>query len=152
MRARPIATIWRSPPDRRPAGVRRRGTSAGNSESTRARISAIASRSRLRRVRAPTCRFSSTVSPGNTRPPSITWATPRRTMPAAAASQALVEVPSTPPSSSTEPPTIVPRWKPRSPETARSRVVLPAPLAPTTATTDPDSTSIVTPCRAGAPP
>ena len=73
---------------------------------------------RSRRVIAPSCRFSSTVSRTKVPRPSGTWATPSRTMSSVAQPEMRL------PSKRMSPPV---RTMPHS---ARSTVVLPAPLAP----------------------
>src|SRR5712691_11757691 len=82
---------------------------------------------RSRRVVAPRCRFSSTVSRTNVPRPSGTWAMPRRTMSSVA--RPAIEWPS--------------KWTSplvRSmPESARRVVVLPAPLAPSSVVIAPAS-------------
>src|SRR5579875_426010 len=96
---------------------------------------------RAPRASAPRRRFSATVSSAITPRPSGTWSRPRRTIsstPAAVISR---------PSSATRPA----RGR-LSPEIARRRVVLPAPLAPRTAVTDPAAACRLTPSSARIAP
>ena len=71
MSARPIAVACCSPPERLPARRPRSGCSSGNASSTDSTFQRPG-----RRVAAPIRRFSSTVSPGNSRRPSGTSAIP----------------------------------------------------------------------------
>src|ERR1700722_17931720 len=79
--------------------------------------------------------FSSTVSSMNVPRPSGTCATPRRTM-------SSVDMPSI-----ASPPRIRSPWVRTMPQIARNVVVLPAPLAPSSAVTPPSSTAKSMPCR-----
>ncbi len=95
-----------------------------------------------RTVKPPQRRFSSTVSSAKIRRPSMTWATPRRTIDAA-------DRPSMrSPARRIDPALTRPRWTGSSPVTARSNVVLPAPLAPSSATIEPSGTANDAPRRA----
>src|SRR4051794_6012523 len=135
--ARPIASICCSPPDNVPAGCLILSCSLGNIVSTRSR----SSRSIVRNRNAPISRFSCTVIRGKTCRPSGTWQTPRRISSCAG-------MPSIRrPSNVTEPATgrIIP-------DTVFCVVVLPAPLAPSSATISPSRTSKVTPFRAAIAP
>src|SRR5712691_7340604 len=76
--ARPSASICCSPPLRLPASWRRRSASCGNASKQNARLFAICARAMRRK--APSKRFSSTVSLGNSRRPSGTSAMPRSTI------------------------------------------------------------------------
>ena len=89
----------------------------------------------------PTRRFSSTVSSGITPCPSGTWAIPARTI-----CSGLRPARSVPVS------TMRPRRGLIMPLTARSSVVLPAPLAPSTAVIAPVPAEMLTPSSAMTPP
>ena len=127
--ARPMANICCSPPERYPAWLPRRSASSGNPSRTSLVVAATLRRTRT--VTAPARRFSSTVSSAKIRRPSMTCAMPRRTRAVAEAR------PTGAPSNSTSPAVMRPSWNDSSPVRARSRVVLPAPLAPSRATTAP---------------
>ncbi len=122
IRARAIASIWRSPPDKVAQSLRRRSRSAGNlsycsfSPAARSTLAAI----------APSRRFSSTVSSAMTPRPSGTWARPIRAMFSVATPVSRTS------SRKTSPVLGVTR-----PEIVRSNVVLPAPFAPSTAVISP---------------
>ena len=77
MRARPMASICCSPPDRVPASCRTRSARRGKSSKTRARSASRPAGSR--RVKAPISRFSPTDISGNTRRASGTMASPAST-------------------------------------------------------------------------
>jgi hypothetical protein len=86
---------------------------------------------------APISRFSSTVMPGKIPRPSGAWQ-----MPSATRLSARIFVMSRPSNR------IAPDAIGRRPDTARMVVVLPAPLAPTSATISPSFTSTLMPCSA----
>ena len=123
IRARAKASICCSPPLRVPASCPARSRRRG-------KISITISRSRARpalsrRIQAPSCKFSITVSPPKMPRPSGTWERPRWRMRSGV-------IPHTSrPSRMTEP------SKGSMPEIARRVVVLPAPLAPTRARISP---------------
>ena len=71
--------------------------------------------------------------------PSITWVMPDRTMSAGLAPTRLL------PSKVMEPLVMAPSWAPSRPVTARAVVLLPAPLAPSSATIEPSGTSMDSP-------
>ena len=133
IRARPIASICCSPPESSPARWCARSERTGNSSWTRARAALVRLRP-PRAPRAPARRLSATVIRAKTCRPSGTWTTPAATTWAGRSpsrgrpSNRMVPVP-------------VPRWKPRVRDTARSSVVLPAPLPPSTAVIAPSGTS-----------
>ena len=129
MSAMPSATICCWPPDRSAAGLSSRRASTGNSSSTSARARATPSASR-RRVQPARSRFSATVSPPNTPCPPGIWL-----MPSAAISFGGAWVMSRPSS------TTAPRSASTTPLIAFSRVLLPAPLVPSSATISPSFTS-----------
>jgi hypothetical protein len=123
-RARAITSICRSPPDKVDASFLRRSASAPKRSYASASAAARSARRGARPGQdiIPIRRFSSTVSSAMTPCPSGTCAIPARAM-----SSGLRPVRSAP-SSSTRP------LRGRTmPLIARSRVVLPAPLAPSTA-------------------
>ncbi len=115
MSARPIATIWRSPPERLPARWRRRFTSSGKSPPTKSNRSLNI----LGCWNSPISRFSSMVSEGNTLLFCGTMPTPLPT-----SLSALRPVMSSPLSSTL--PSRMFTW----PKTALSSVDLPAPFGP----------------------
>src|SRR6185503_9718023 len=122
-RARAMTSICRSPPDSAAASLRRRAASGAKRSKASSNAALRSARDRPRgQDIMPTRRFSSTVSSGITACPSGTWAIPARTI-----CSGLRPVRSVPSS----------RTRPRRglimPLTARSSVVLPAPLAPSTA-------------------
>ena len=129
--ARPIASICCSPPDSVPAIWRCRSFTRGNSVYTRSMSSTIAARSR--RVYAPMIRLSRTVRREKRRLPSGEWHRPKVTI--LAACMRVMSVPAN---------VTVPRVGCISPEMVRSVVVLPAPLAPMSATISPAPRSMVT--------
>ena len=120
-----------SPPESAPAGRLIRSARRGKSSRAAARRAAYP----LSRIRThpPRARLSSTVSDGKTSRFSGTCVSPR-----AAICSAPSRVTSSPPS------VTVPAVGRSSPETDRRSVDLPAPLAPTTATSSPGSTVTVT--------
>ena len=130
MSARAMASICCSPPDRAPAGRLIRSARRGKSSRAAARRAAYPL-SRMR-THPPRARLSSTVSDGKTRRFSGTWVSPRAAICSAPSRDVLA------------PSVTVPAVGRRSPETDRSSVDLPAPLAPTTATSSPGSTVTVT--------
>src|SRR5262245_20688188 len=138
MRARPMASICCSPPESVPATCERRSWSRVKMPKTR---SMSVRTSPSERVKAPISRFSNTLSRLKMRRPSGTWVTPRRTM--ACEAMPTSELPSK---------TTSPSRGARSPEMARSVVVLPAPLLPSRATTSPSPTRKVTPFKARISP
>ena len=127
------------PPDRSPARSPRRSRRNGKSSSACSTTCGCPPGS-LRRVHAASRRFSPTASDGNTPRPPGAIATPSRAMRSGRAR--VMSWPST----STEPDRA---WV--SPVSARSRVLLPAPLVPSSATTWPRSTSKSTPNSTCAP-
>src|SRR2546421_8278871 len=134
--ARAIASICCCPPDIVPASWPCRSPSAGNVSKASARLRLMALRAALRK--APSVRFSATVSLGNSRRPSGTSATPRSTI---ASGDSLVR--------SCAVPSTVSDMRPRSgrtrPVTHFISVLLPLPLVPSSATVSPASTWSVTP-------
>ena len=86
-------------------------------------------------------RFSRTLSPSNTSRFSGTCTTPERTIRCGGR-----------PTSDSPRSKTSPESGRSSPEITRSVVVLPAPLAPISATTSPSGTSIEMPCRIRRPP
>src|SRR3984885_777029 len=137
--ARAMTRICRSPPDSVPAARRRRSASTGNR--WYASFSPAARPARSRRASAPTRRFSSTVSSVITPWPSGTCATPARAM-----SSGWRRARSVPPTRT------LPRRGRTNPLIARSSVVLPAPLAPSTAVIVPWPAATETPSSTGPPP
>src|SRR5262245_42940866 len=133
--ARPIASICCSPPLRLPASWRRRAWSTGNRANARSRSAAESQRPRA--ARPPRRRFSRTVMRASMPRPSGTWITCRRAIWWTGSPT------SSSPSRLTEP------WRARTtPETARSSVDFPAPLAPMRATMPAGGTVRLTPCSA----
>src|SRR5215472_16189240 len=134
-RARAITSICRSPPDKVAASLRRR--SASGLKRSYASASAAARSARRGAMPGqdimPIRRFSSTVSSGMTPCPSGTWA-----IPALAMSSGLRPARSAPSSR------IRPLRGRTRPLITRNSVVLPAPLAPSTAVIEPASAVIVT--------
>ena len=118
MRARAMASIWRSPPDSVAQYFFRRSASAGNCaywvSRPSARFTLLAS--------APRRRLSSTVNSAMTPRPSGTCAKPSRHMFSVGMR-----------SNDFSPRRMFPLWGVTSPEMARRRVVFPAPFAPSTA-------------------
>src|SRR5258708_34959698 len=134
-----MTRICRSPPDSVPAARRRRSASTVNRREATFRASARPARSR--RASAPRRRFSSTVSSVMTPWPSGTCATPARAMSSGRRRARFV------------PPTrILPCRGRTNPLIVRSRVVLPAPLAPSTAVIVPALAEIDTPSSTVTPP
>src|SRR5581483_9497897 len=133
--ARPIASICCSPPLSVPACCDLRSPSHGKSASTRFASASI----EPCRVKAPSRRFSHTVSSENVPRPSGTCAIPSRATDSGV-----------PRSSRSAKTTVPPRRT--MPETARSVVVFPAPFAPRRATISPSPTVRVTPCSARTGP
>ena len=127
--ARPIASICCSPPDSRPARWARRSRRT-REQLVDARSSRAARRRRRARAKPPARRFSSTVSRAKMRRPSGTWTSPLATIAAAATpvERAARRTRSSPRSTRRDARRSVP-------DMARSSVVLPAPLLPSTATT-----------------
>ena len=135
IRARPIASICCWPPDKVPAGSRRFCASAGNITITWSSPSAEP------RANAPSSRLSSTLSGPNTWRPSGTC-----TMPSWTRWRADSRARSCPLRR------IAPPLAGCTPEIVRNNVVLPAPLAPTSATSSPLPTRKSTPASAGMRP
>src|SRR5712692_5672981 len=128
MSPRPMAHICCSPPDSVPATWRCRSARWGNNPNTHSRVSVFLARASAER--APRSRFSRTVMDGNSWRPSGTCAMPSATI--SAGERPLSRRPSS---------SMVPLRTGRSPEMARSVVVLPAPFEPTRATASPRRTS-----------
>ena len=122
MSARPMATIWRSPPESEPARCLRRVPRVGKRDITSSKRSV----NDLGSWKAPICMFSSIVSEGKTLFVWGTKPTPRRTSWSA---RRLVMSSSR---NVTEPELIC-----TSPNRALSRVDLPAPLGPIMPTNSP---------------
>jgi hypothetical protein len=137
--ARPIDSIWRSPPDSELACRRRCSSSRGKRSKTSR--STLGRSRRSRRNRQPSRRFSSTLSSAITPPPSGTCASPRRTMSSAFAAVM----------SSSQKRTRPERGR-TIPDTARSSELLPAPFAPSTAVMLPAGTLSDTPSTAHTGP
>ena len=139
IRPRPIATICCSPPDSQPAWSLRREAMLREELEDCGRCPRPCSPP-LRAV-APMRRFSSTVSSANTIRPSGTWATPWATI---LFGRSFVMSLALELDSAGDHP---PECSRSSPEMARIVVVLPAPLAPSSATAAPSGTSSVTPAQ-----
>ena len=143
--ARPIASICCSPPESRPARL-----AGALGEDREQLVHPARGRARAPPCRAPPCpparRFSATVRRPKIRRPSGTCTSPPRATSAGSSPIRLR------PASSIEPPVIAPRCPRRVPDTARSSVLLPAPLFPSTATTAPSGTSSDTPSSARTAP
>jgi hypothetical protein len=138
--ARAITSICRSPPDSVAASLRRRSARGRNRSYASARLAARSFLA-VRRLIMPMRRFSSTVSSAMTPWPSGTCATPPRAMssgpcPVMSASWILIR----------------PRRGLTRPLIVRSSVVLPAPLAPSTAVIVAVPALIVTSSSAVTPP
>src|SRR3989442_1383433 len=141
MRARPMASICRSPPDSVRPSCSFRSARRGNMAKTSA-IEAV-SRARARGTRAPMRRLSTTVISGKTRAPSGTTATPRCTISSGAR-----------PSIRSPLKRIAPSRTGTRPRIALMTVVFPAPLGPIRLTTSPAVTTRLTPqstCKAPYP-
>src|ERR1700730_15839107 len=134
--ARAMASICCCPPDMVPASWLCSPLRAGNVSKASARLRSILRRAALRK--APSIRFSNTVSLGNSRRPSGTSATPRSTI---ASGDSLVK--------SCALPSIVSDTLPRCgrtrPATHFINLLLPLPLVPSNATVSPASTWSVPP-------
>ena len=140
MSARPMASICCSPPDSDHPSCDVRSRRRGKSASTASRSAEMLS-PRRRQALVATVRFSSTVRPGNTRRPSGTWASPKRTRA------------STPSPARLRPSSRMSPWRGRMrPEMLRSSVVFPAPFAPSSATTSPARTLSSTALKATTGP
>ena len=140
IKARPMATICCSPPERVLVRWPARSLSLGNRAETASRRRASSGRLSLK-ARAPSSRFSLTV-----RSPNISRPSGHRATPLAAMAAGVEPVTSTP-SRKMRPPD-----GGASPMTALSRLVLPAPLAPTRATVSPGATARSMPNSAWAAP
>ena len=134
--ARPIATICCWPPDSAVLGSLRRSASTGNSSKTRRSDHGPA-----RLSWPPISKFSSTLSDGNSPLPSGTSAMPRAAT--ACAGSPPIGAPSN---------TIASGRERNTPAMLLSSVLLPAPLAPITATASPGATCIDTPNSAWKSP
>jgi len=133
--ARASASICCSPPLIEPASCLRRSARRENASKQKSMLVLICARALGRK--APSSRFSSTVSLGNSRRPSGTRAMPRSTI-------ASVGMPTTSclsPSIST---TMRPAVGRTMPITHFISVLLPLPLVPSSATVSPELTAIVT--------
>ena len=140
IKARPIASICCSPPERVPPACPTRSFRRGNSVKTRLRSSSISSLRSLR-LNLPISRFSRTVIPGKIPRPSGTWEMPRSTR--LCAGILLISTPSN---------VIDPLETGRRPEMVLRIVVLPAPLAPISVTISPWFTTTDTPLIASILP
>src|ERR1700680_5097554 len=130
--ARPSASICCSPPLRLPASCWRRSASCGNASKQNARLCAICARAVRRK--APSKRFSSTVSLGNRRRPSGTSAMPRSTIASVLRPTRWCFLPSI------SAKMLPARGRPM-PMMHFISVLLPLPLVPSSATVSPDFTS-----------
>src|SRR2546428_363749 len=147
IRARAVASICCSPPDSVPAIWSLRSASRGNRPNERSR------RRRVSRLlfdrKAPAMRFSSTVNSRKGRLRSGQCTSPSRRISCAGRPSMRSAPNRTSPARTMSPP--APRFirasKRTSPEMARSRVDLPAPLGPTMPTSSPSSTASDTPLR-----
>ena len=128
MRARAMASICCSPPDKEPASCPLRSASFGNSAYMRSQFCVVLRRN-VRLAPAPMRRFSSTLSCPNTRRPSGTSVMPRRTM--AAVSALSMSVPAR---------RTLPPLRGAMPMMDLRIELLPAPLAPSKATISPLAT------------
>src|SRR5215470_16975419 len=141
--ARPSASICCSPPLMLPASCRRRSRKRGKASKQKSRLRRIRSRASGRK--APSIRFSSTVSLGNRRRPSGTSAMPSSTIASVSS-----------PTSSCRSPSISAMMLPAlgftMPTMHLSSVLLPLPLVPSSATVSPDGTSSETPSSARTAP
>src|SRR6266550_5821336 len=134
-----MASICCSPPLRVPARCCSRSRRRGKYSNTRGGSWRTGPRSR--RAYPPSNRFSCTVSSAKICRPSGTWTIPARTTRSGLHPSMRL------PSKSTEP-----RVGRRRPDITRNVVVLPAPFAPSSATTLPSATSRLTLCRAQTRP
>src|SRR6266850_6770248 len=139
MSARAMASICCWPPDSEPASWRLRSASTGKVSKEKARFLAISGRASGRK--APSSRFSSTVSLGKSRRPSGTMATPRLTISSVDRRVRSWVFPST--SRLTEP-----RVGRTMPMMHFMSVLLPLPLVPSRATVSPWRIPMETPCSA----
>ena len=136
--AEPIASIWRSPPERYPASRSRRRASTGKySQTASASLRASApGRGTTASMFSTTVRFSKTLLRSGTSviPREVIRCGGRFSMrwPRYSIDPSVTRASSTP----------------RNPEIARSVVVLPAPLVPSSATIEPSGTSSEIPCTA----
>ena len=133
--ARPSASICCSPPLRLPASWELRSLRRGKVAKQLSRLRCISTRAARRK--APSSRFSSTVSLGNRRRPSGTRAMPRSTISSVVS---LVRSWLTPSMSAT----MRPALGRTSPMTHFISVLLPLPLVPSSTTVSPAPTSIET--------
>ena len=131
IRARPIASICCSPPERVAASWFLRSSKRGKREKTFLRLAWFSSRFVLRK--APISKFSKTVSPGKTCRPSGTCESPAATI--FWAGTFWISLPTN---------SILPALGRTKPEIVRRMVVFPAPLAPIRETTSPSFTSKLT--------
>src|SRR5467141_2254444 len=141
--ARPIAGICCWPPESEPASWRLRSARTGKISNEKARFLPMWGRAALRK--APSRRFSSTLSLGNRRRPSGTMATPRLTISSVDRRVRSWVVPSS--SRLTEP-----RVGRTMPMTHFMSVLLPLPLVPSSATVSPWRIPMETPCSARTAP
>src|SRR5215470_19103534 len=131
IRARPSASICCSPPLMEPASCRRRSASRGKAEKQKSMLVLIWARALARK--APSRRFSSTVSRGNNRRPSGTSAMPRSTISSVARPIRLCRSPSISA-------TITPASGRTMPITLFMSVLFPLPLVPSSTTVSPPPT------------
>src|SRR2546428_9127289 len=141
--ARPIASICCWPPESEPASWRLRSARTGKISNEKTRLRPISGRAALRK--APSRRFSSTLSLGNRRRPSGTMATPRLTISSVDRRVRSWVFPSR--SRLTEP-----RVGRTMPMTHFMSVLLPLPLVPSSATVSPWRIPMETPCSARTAP
>src|SRR6266478_7675904 len=141
--ARPIASICCWPPESEPASWRLRSARTGKISNEKARLRPISGRAALRK--APSRRFSSTLSLGNRRRPSGTMATPRLTISSVDRRVRSWLFPSR--SRLTEP-----RVGRTMPMMHFMSVLLPLPLVPSSATVSPWRIPMETPCSACTAP
>src|SRR5881392_2527646 len=141
--ARLIASICCWPPESEPASWRLRSASTGKISNEKARFRPMSARAGLRK--APSRRFSSTLSLGNRRRPSGTMATPRLTISSVDSRVRSWVSPSR--SRLTEP-----RVGRTMPMTHFMSVLLPLPLVPSSATVSPCLIPIDTPWSARTAP
>src|SRR6267143_1171734 len=141
--ARPIASICCWPPESEPASWRLRSARTGKISKEKARFLPISGRAALRK--APSRRFSSTLSLGNRRRPSGTMATPRLTISSVDRRVRSWVFPSR--SRLTEP-----RVGRTMPMMHFMSVLLPLPLVPSSAIVSPWRIPMETPCSARTAP
>src|SRR6267143_3094523 len=143
MSARTIASICCWPPESEPASWRLRSARTGKISNEKARVLPMSGRAAWRK--APSRRFSSTLSLGNRRRPSGTMATPRLTISSVDRRVRSWVFPSR--SRLTEP-----RVGRTMPMTHFISVLLPLPLVPSSATVSPWRIPMETPCSARTAP